>query len=155
MVQVLLQAGQPIPASAYMLCFIPLATVVIGLIALFVLTDQHASRPYARYNPFVAAAAGPEELAARPPVVGETPAGTLGASPPGQTTVFRGAEGALAPADKEATPPPATPERQPSLEGRAGPSAPEDLGLLSDEAQERLDTERQKPVDPDEKPPEA
>ena len=76
MFALLLQGAPPIPASAYLLCFIPLATIIIGLITLFVLTDRHASRPYARYNPFVAAGASAGELEARPPVVGETPAGS-------------------------------------------------------------------------------
>ena len=35
---ILLQGTPVLPASAYILCFIPLATVIIGLVTLFVLT---------------------------------------------------------------------------------------------------------------------
>lgn len=138
MLLTVLQATQPIPASAYVLCFIPLAAVVIGLVVLFVLTDRHASRPYARYNPFVAATAAPGELEARPPVVGETPAGPLGASPPGTTTVFEGAAGAVRQVPKGEAPPPAASDTPASFSGRPGPAAPESLGMLTQEAQEAL-----------------
>ena len=136
MLLTVLQATQPIPASAYVLCFIPLAAVVIGLVVLFVLTDRHASRPYARYNPFVAAAAAPGELETRPPVVGETPAGPLGASPPGTTTVFEGAAGALRQVPQGEAPPPAAPDTPASFSGQSGPAAPESRGMLTQQAQE-------------------
>ncbi|MBS1967703.1 MAG: hypothetical protein JST60_18180 [Chloroflexi bacterium SZAS-1] len=48
---VLLQGAAPVPASGFMLCFIPLAAIVLGLVAFFVYTDRHAARPYLRLNP--------------------------------------------------------------------------------------------------------
>lgn len=84
---ILLQS-MPFSLSAYALCLFPLATVVVGLVTFFYLTDRHANRPYLRYNPFVAASAPPEQ-AARGPAVGETPAGPLGA-PAGTTAVYTG-----------------------------------------------------------------
>ena len=151
MFALLLQGAPPIPASAYLLCFIPLATIIIGLITLFVLTDRHASRPYARYNPFVAAGASAGELEARPPVVGETPAGPLGASPPGKTTVYEGKQGALEAVEPEAVPPPTAPEGGASFAGHAGPRMPEDLGTLPASTQERLKTNKQDPLTPEER----
>ncbi len=148
---ILLQGTPVLPASAYILCFIPLATVIIGLVTLFALTDRHASRPYARYNLFVAAGAGPGDLAGRPPVVGETPAGPLGAAPAGTTTLFQGAHGALTTADKGQVPPSAAPDRPATFEGRAAPGMPEDLGLLSEAEQERLRASKQAPVAPQER----
>jgi cytochrome c-type biogenesis protein CcmH/NrfF len=41
----------PIPASGYLLCFIPLALVIIGFIVAARFTDQHATRPYRRLQP--------------------------------------------------------------------------------------------------------
>jgi hypothetical protein len=82
---ILLQAT-PTPVSAYLLCYFPLALVVLGLITWFVITDRHAGRPYVRFNPFVAATTPPAELEQRPPAVGETPAGSLGAAPTDTTT---------------------------------------------------------------------
>jgi hypothetical protein len=155
MFALLLQGAPPIPASAYLLCFIPLATVIIGLITLFVLTDRHASRPYARFNPFVAAGAGAGELESRPPVVGETPAGPLGAAPPGKTTVYEGQQGALRAADPEAVPPPAAPEIPATFESQGGPRMPEDLGTLPAGTQERLKTNQQSPVTPEERAKES
>ncbi|HEX5692429.1 MAG TPA: lamin tail domain-containing protein [Roseiflexaceae bacterium] len=151
MFALLLQGAPPIPASGYLLCFIPLATVIIGLITLFVLTDRHASRPYARYNPFVAAGAGAGELEGRPPVVGETPAGPLGAAPPGKTTVYEGQQGAISAADPEAVPPPDAPDISTTFEGQGGPRMPEDLGTLPAGTQERLKTNQQDPVTPEER----
>lgn len=48
---ILLQQTPPTPLSAYFVCYVPLAIVVIGLITYFVITDRHASRPYARLLP--------------------------------------------------------------------------------------------------------
>ena len=81
---VLLQGTGPVPITGYLICYVPLAAIVLGLITLFVFTDRHASRPYLRFNPFVAATKTSAEIAARPPAVGETPAGPLGA-PAGTT----------------------------------------------------------------------
>ena len=49
---VLLQGAAPIPITGYLVCFAPLAAVILGLIVLFAWTDRHASRPYLRLNPF-------------------------------------------------------------------------------------------------------
>lgn len=114
---ILLQST-PVPFSAFALCFLPLATVIVGLIAFFYLTDRHANRPYLRYNPFVAATESPDAAIARGPAVGETPAGPLGA-PAGTTAVYTGGnvgdleivpEGAQPPADAPA-------DYQPPFEG--------------------------------------
>jgi hypothetical protein len=91
---VLLQDGPP-PFSAFALCFFPLAAVVLGTIAFFVLTDAHARRPYLRFNPFIAYETPPEELAQRPPASGETPVGTLGAAKPGRPSVYDGPSGSV------------------------------------------------------------
>ena len=118
MLPVILQTT-PTPFSAYALCFLPLAAVVFGLFAFFVLTDRHANRPYLRYNPFVAATHTPEEAAARGPGVGETPAGSLGGAPAGTTTVYTGGPtGAVVPVahgDQPAADAPAN--YQPTFEG--------------------------------------
>jgi hypothetical protein len=143
---VVLQSN-PVPASAYMLCYFPLAFIVLGLVAYFVITDRHASRPYLRFNPFVAANASQEELEARPPEVGETPAGPLGAAPAGTTTVFRGEHGERIPVDKDAVQPPA-PERTPPLEGEKGPQRNPDLGILPPGAQDALNTDAPGDVKP-------
>lgn len=45
------QTPPPTPLSAYFVCYVPLAVVIIGLITYFVITDRHASRPYARLLP--------------------------------------------------------------------------------------------------------
>jgi hypothetical protein len=90
-----------VPFSAYALCYIPLAVTVLGLLALFFITDAHARRPYLRSNPFVAYTTPIEELEQRAPAIGETPAGPLGATPPGDTTVFEGEMGKLAPVTPE------------------------------------------------------
>ena len=73
---VLLQGAAPVPASGFMLCFIPLAAIVLGLVAFFVYTDRHAARPYLRLNPF-----GPANAStpARPPVA---PAPAANVAPP-------------------------------------------------------------------------
>lgn len=144
---VVLQAN-PVPASAYMLCYFPLAFIVLGLIAWFAITDRHAARPYLRYNPFVAANATKEELAARPPAVGETPAGPLGAAPAGTTTVFAGEHGQRIPVDKDAVQPPPIPERTPPLEGEKGPQRNPELGVLPPSAQEALNTDAPGDVKP-------
>ena len=129
----LLQGAAPIPISGYLICFVPLATVVLGLIVLFVLTDRHAARPYLRFNPFVAAGSTEKELLDRPPAVGETPAGSLGgAVPPGATTLSTGqGQGATVHVPKESVPPPAAPDRPPPLEGRPDAAAPTDLGRVT------------------------
>jgi hypothetical protein len=81
MFHTLLQTAPEItPFSAYLLCYFPLAAIVLGLLAFFVLTDAHARRPYLRFNPFVAYRSPPEAVAERPPQSGETAAGTLGAA---------------------------------------------------------------------------
>lgn len=94
MFQVLLQQPQPIPISAFLLCYFPLAAVVLGAIAFFVLTDWHARRPYLRFNPFIAYSRTPQELEQRAPQSGETPAGTLGGAV-GGPTVYQGATGEI------------------------------------------------------------
>jgi hypothetical protein len=50
---VLLQSvpAGPIPASGYVLCFLPLAFVIIGFIAAAMFTDRHARRTYLRFKP--------------------------------------------------------------------------------------------------------
>lgn len=62
---IVLQGTGPLPVSGYMLCFIPLALVVLGLITLFVVTDRDATRPYLRANPFVAKSQSRESSAPR------------------------------------------------------------------------------------------
>lgn len=120
------------PLTGYLLCYIPLATVIIGLITLFVLTDRHAARPYLRYNPFVAAGSTDQELDARAPAVGETPAGSLsGAASAGETVVSLGAHGATVAVPKEAVPPPAAPSRAPALSGEPPADVPKDLGRVT------------------------
>lgn len=105
---VLLQSAQPIPYSAFLLCYLPLATVVFGLLALFALTDWHARRPYLRFNPFVAATVPPEELKQRAPASGETPAGSLGGGgATGAPTTYVGAAQDIIPTKD--TDPPASP----------------------------------------------
>ena len=126
---ILLQGSGPVPASGFMLCFIPLAAIVLGLIAFFVVTDRHASRPYLRFNPFVAANSTAEELAARPPAVGETPAGGLGA-PAGKVTVSLGQYGEKVTVPEEAAPPPAAPDVPASFAGAPASSVPKDFGAV-------------------------
>ena len=87
--------GTARPVTGFLLCYVPLATIILGLITLFVWTDRHASRPYLRFNPFVAPTATEQKLAARPPAVGETPAGPLSSTAAtGETSVFLGEHGA-------------------------------------------------------------
>lgn len=136
----IMMQSTPTPASAYMLCYFPLAFIVLGLIAWFVITDRHASRPYLRFNPFVAAAATPEELAQRTPVVGETPAGSLGPVPAGSTTVFGGEHGERIVVPDEAVTPPAAPEADMPLEGKKKPLRDPALGVLPDSVQKDLNT---------------
>jgi hypothetical protein len=62
---ILMQGSGPVPFTGYMLCFVPLALVVLGLITLFVLTDRDATRPYLRANPFVAKSQSRESSAPR------------------------------------------------------------------------------------------
>jgi len=88
----LLQQPQPIPISAFLLCYFPLAAVVLGAIAFFALTDWHARRPYLRFNPFIAYSRSPQELEQRGPQSGETPAGPLGGAH-GGPTVYQGSTG--------------------------------------------------------------
>lgn len=131
MVAILLQ-GTPVPFTGFLLCFVPLATIILGLITFFVITDRHASRPYLRYNPFVAATTTDEEQQARPAAVGETPAGSLGGHvPAGETAVFLGERGAVASVPKEAVPPPAAPDRPAALSGEPPMNAPKDLGRVT------------------------
>jgi hypothetical protein len=128
----MLLEGTVRPLTGYLLCYIPLATVIIGLITLFVLTDRHASRPYLRYNPFVAAGSTDQELATRPPAVGETPAGPLsGAASAGETMVSLGEHGATVAVPKQAVPPPAAPDRAPALSGEPPADVPKDLGRVT------------------------
>jgi hypothetical protein len=123
---ILLQ-GAVRPLTGYLLCYVPLAAIILGLITLFVLTDRHASRPYLRYNPFVAAGGGQ----APAPAVGETPAGSLGsATGPGETAVFLGQHGATAAVPKEAVPPPAAPDQAASFAGAPPANVPKDLGRV-------------------------
>src|SRR5581483_1704503 len=128
---ILLQGTPPTPATGYLLCYVPLAVIVLGLITFFVYTDRHASRPYLRFNPFVAANTPPEQLAARPPAVGETPAGPLGA-PAGTTTVSAGQFGQTAAVPKEAVPPPAAdPAAKPAFSGEPPANVPADFGRVT------------------------
>ena len=39
------------PASAYLLCFVPLAITIVGFIIFAFLTDRDATRPYMRFDP--------------------------------------------------------------------------------------------------------
>lgn len=120
---ILLQGTGPVPITGYLICYVPLAAIVLGLIAFFVFTDRHASRPYLRFNPFVAATKTSAEIAARPPAVGETPAGSLGA-PAGTTTVSGGQFGQTVAVPKSDVPPartapqPTPPANPPSDLGR-------------------------------------
>jgi hypothetical protein len=41
----------PIPLSGFLLCFVPLALVILGFIAAATVTDRHARRSYLRYTP--------------------------------------------------------------------------------------------------------
>lgn len=61
---ILLQGSAPVPLTGYLVCYVPLAAIVIGLIAFFVLTDRDASRPYRRLNPFTPAPAAPRGFVA-------------------------------------------------------------------------------------------
>jgi hypothetical protein len=125
---ILLQ-GAVRPLTGYLLCYVPLAVVILGLIAFFIMTDRHASRPYLRYNPFVAAGGGAP--ATRPPAVGETPAGSLGSKAgPGETAVFLGQHGATASVPKEDVPPPAAPDQAASFAGAPPADVPKDLGRV-------------------------
>ncbi|HNP73194.1 MAG TPA: hypothetical protein PLO33_12225 [Kouleothrix sp.] len=40
-----------VPISGYLICIIPLAAIVLGLIVFFVWTDRDAARPYLRRKP--------------------------------------------------------------------------------------------------------
>lgn len=123
---ILLQ-GAVRPLTGYLLCYVPLATIVLGLIAFFIWTDRHASRPYLRYNPFVAAGGGQRQA----PAIGETPAGPLGSKAgPGETAVFLGQHGATTTVPKEAVPPPAAPDRPATFAGAPPANTPKDLGRV-------------------------
>lgn len=63
---ILLQGGAPVPLTGFLVCYVPLAAIVIGLIAFFVLTDRDATRPYLRLNPFTPAPAAPRGFVAAP-----------------------------------------------------------------------------------------
>ena len=143
---VLLQAAQPTPYSAYLLCYLPLATVVFGLLALFALTDWHARRPYLRFNPFVAATMSPEEIKQRPPASGETPAGTLGGgAAAGAPTQYDGAaQDIIATAP---TQPPADPDDVLTDEETIGkiPAIPKPDSPLTDALNEPAGTEDDDP----------
>ena len=128
---ILLQSTGPVPISGYLICLIPLATIVLGLITLFVFTDRHASRPYLRFNPFVAATTPQQTLAASPPVAGETPAGSLGA-PSGTTTVSAGDYNTKTAVPSAAVPKPAVPDVKPAFSGEPAADLPKDIGKLSD-----------------------
>jgi hypothetical protein len=123
---ILLQ-GAVRPLTGYLLCYIPLAAIILGLISFFIWTDRHASRPYLRFNPFVAAAGGQRQA----PAIGETPAGPLGSTTgPGETAVFLGQHGATVAVPKEAAPPPAAPDRPASFSGAPPANVPKDLGRV-------------------------
>lgn len=131
----------PTPASAYLLCYFPLALIVLGLITWFVITDRHASRPYLRYNPFVAASNTPEELAQREPAIGETPAGSLGPVPAGATTVFGGEHGEKVAVPEGAAPEPDAPESDMPLEGKKAPLVNPAIGALPERKRQELNTD--------------
>jgi len=127
----ILLEGTVRPATGFLLCYVPLATIILGLITFFVWTDRHASRPYLRFNPFVAAGASEQELAARPPAVGETPAGPLSSTAAaGETSVFLGEHGATTTVPKDAVPPPAAPNRPAAFSGAPPAGTPKDLGRV-------------------------
>ncbi|GAB4203898.1 MAG: hypothetical protein OHK0022_28510 [Roseiflexaceae bacterium] len=121
----LLQATLPEtpPFSAFALCYLPLALVVFGLITAFSLTDWHARRPYLRFNPFLFARGEHED---RAPATGETPAGPLGPTGEGDTTVFQGRYTDVAPAKSTEVPPPATkaPGDKPDAGSESGAGKP-------------------------------
>jgi hypothetical protein len=128
---ILLQGTGPVPLSGYLICFVPLATIVLGLVAFFVFTDRHASRPYLRFNPFVAATKTSAEIAARPPAVGETPAGPLGA-PAGKTTITGGQLGQTVAVPKADVPPPAAdPAAKPAFSGEPPANIASDFGRVT------------------------
>lgn len=129
----LLQSASPIPYSAYLLCYLPLAVVVFGLLALFALTDWHARRPYLRFNPYVAASESPEEIQQRQPGIGETPAGTIGGgAAAGAPTVYDGTQRDIIPTAH--TDPPANPDDALDNEERIGklPAVPNPQHPLTD-----------------------
>lgn len=128
----LLQASQQTPFSAFALCYIPLAVVVLGLLALFFMTDEHARRPYLRSNPYIAASATPQELEQRQPATGETPAGSLGAAPAGDTMVFDGEMSQLTPVTADGIVDTAAVMEQPPADPEAPQSSLEEgIGELS------------------------
>ncbi|MFN8502468.1 lamin tail domain-containing protein [Kouleothrix sp.] len=128
---ILLQATGPVPITGYLICIIPLAAIVLGLVALFVWTDRHASRPYLRFNPFVAASAPASLRAAAPPAVGETPAGSLGA-PSGTTTISAGDYNTKVAVPSDAVPRPAVPDTKPAFSGEPAADLPKDIGKIGD-----------------------
>lgn len=143
---ILLQGAQPIPYSAFLLCYLPLAVVVFGLLGLFALTDWHARRPYLRFNPYVAATASPEEIKQRAPAVGETPAGTIGGgAAAGAPTVYDGAQQDIIPTAH--TDPPADPDDALDNEERLGklPAVPNPQHPLTDRLNQPSGTEDDDP----------
>jgi hypothetical protein len=142
----LLQSAQPFPYSALLLCYLPLAAIVFGLLAFFALTDWHARRPYLRFNPFVAASASPEELRQRAPASGETPAGTIGGgAAAGAPTTYVGAQQDIIPTAE--TDPPAEPGDALNSEERIGrlPAVPKPDSPLTDALNEPAGTEDDDP----------
>ncbi|HMO56850.1 MAG TPA: hypothetical protein PKA05_20685 [Roseiflexaceae bacterium] len=51
MLLTLLQAAAPVPPSGYVLCFFPLAAVILGFILAARLTDRQATATYRRVPP--------------------------------------------------------------------------------------------------------
>lgn len=148
MLQLLLQtAPESRPFSAYLLCYFPLAAVVLGLLAFFVLTDAHARRPYLRFNPFVAYESPPEAVAERPGQSGETPAGTLGAAHSGEPAVYDATQNTIvAPGAGEDISPAAQrdAEKEESV-GEVLPPQPKDHESLGDKLNDPASTNRDDP----------
>jgi cytochrome c-type biogenesis protein CcmH/NrfF len=48
---ILLQSSPFVPISAFVLCFLPLAVVIIGFIVAARATDRQATAPYLRLDP--------------------------------------------------------------------------------------------------------
>jgi hypothetical protein len=156
---VILQQGdfQLPPLSAFAICYVPLAAIIIGLLTFFTLTDWHARRRYLRLNPFIVAQTSQQELAERIPATGETPAGVLGAAPEGEPTVYVGPEARVA----GAAPLPGAPEPRALAQERdlevvpteettpekKVPSAPEGLEGLADKLEERPQPDKPQPLD--------
>lgn len=152
MFQVLLQQAQPIPITAFLLCYFPLALVVLGAITFFALTDWHARRPYLRFNPFIAYNSSPEAIEQREPQSGETPAGSLGGAR-GGPTVYQGSTGALLSPEPPDT---RSPAEERALQSEDHFAALPALRGDPDQAIERMnepDQTARRPEEPPEEPP--